>query len=213
MQGEQSAAFRRDVGNLTVFRMTGLQDTPLQRHDGLLLRGRPQFIVGAAEHGARIASARARDPHITKVAILRESVDIGAAESHFDAKLQFLAFSRNPMRLIARARKFGTRHRMRVDLPLQAIILRCVGGLVGVGGARSFKSLSYPCSAAPPPRFLHHSLTRIRKSFGNAGVAHAAEAVIILVTRQTEAVGVLTQICNAQIPVLFRGFAVTPVFL
>ncbi|MGV3635431.1 MAG: hypothetical protein ACO1NY_13865, partial [Pseudorhodoplanes sp.] len=113
------------------------------------------------------------------------------------------------MRLIAHADEFGTRCRMRVDLPLQAIILRCVGELVGVGGARSFKSLSNPCSAAPPPRFLHHSLTRIRNSFGNAGVAHAAEAVIILVTRQPEAVGGLGQICSAQNPVLFRGVGVT----
>jgi hypothetical protein len=58
----------------------------------LLLGRRPQFIVGAAKHArAGVVAARTRHPRITEVAILREGMNLGAAECHLDAGFQFFA--------------------------------------------------------------------------------------------------------------------------
>ena len=82
------AAFRQDVRNFRVRRLSGRQHLPLRCDDGIVLGRLRQIVVGAADHGGgRVLAAWAVHPGVFEIAVLREHIDLSAVQRGLEPRL------------------------------------------------------------------------------------------------------------------------------
>ncbi len=118
MQCEQCATIRRYIRNFAVFRLSRFQHAPLECDNRSLLGGGVDFIVGAAEHLAYLVAMRAGYPCVTKIAILREGVNIRPPKRSFEPFVDLIAFVRLVPRVLAYPLKFFSRFLMQPNFTL-----------------------------------------------------------------------------------------------